>query len=46
MNSLEENGLIDIKRPAHYTDGDTNEYKVNYLFIMKLANEFRVTKDL
>lgn len=40
MNYLEEIGFISIKRPFHYTDGDSNEYKLNYEFILETASKF------
>lgn len=41
LNSLECLDFIFIKRPAHYTKGDSNEYKLNYELIIETANRFR-----
>ncbi len=41
MQSLEDMNFILIKRPNYYGNGDSNEYKLNYEFILRTAEHFR-----
>lgn len=41
MHRLEDLEYISIQPPAYYGNGDANEYKLNYLKIIEIANYWR-----